>query len=167
MMILEILNNIPCIAAGIPIISISFVQTHSIFILSNLTCKAPSSLYRILKSNKELVASAIVVAKATPATSNLNTITNTKFNTTLIVPEIIKQQSGLLVSPPALSMADSKLQMVKKNIPMKHTLKQSTARGSTSVGVDISFSSGRAMISPIIETIKPVIIDNTSAVCMA
>ena len=50
---------------------------------------------------------------------------------------------------------------------MKHTLKYSTARGSTSFGVDISSSSGRAMISPIIETIKPVIIDNTSAVCMA
>ena len=61
----------------------------------------------------------ITVATATPATPIWNTITNTKFSTTLIAPAISRNSSGLLVSPTALRMAAPKLYTIRAGIPTK------------------------------------------------
>lgn len=61
----------------------------------------------------------IIVVNPTPITSNLKTITNKKFNPTLIRPEIIKYKNGLIVSPMPLSKAAPKLYIIVNGIPMK------------------------------------------------
>ena len=51
----------------------------------------------------------MMVARATPATPMWNTITNSRFRSTLIRPEIVRKYRGRLVSPTARSMEAQKL----------------------------------------------------------
>lgn len=69
------------------------------------------SLRRAREVKTKVIASVceITVATATPATSILKPMTNTKFKMTFVIPAAIKNISGFFVSPFAYKIAAPKL----------------------------------------------------------
>ena len=112
-------NTTPCNPAGTPIL-ITFINSlFFIFNLLSLNLIVSSSFIRKYIIRTALTPSAITVAIATPATLNLNTITNNKLRQAFITPDIIRQYRGLFVSPLLLKTAAPKLYIIKNGIPKK------------------------------------------------
>ena len=113
-------NIIPCIPAGIPILSIRLNSTLWIFILSKCSLYGSFSLRNSLIIKVALTALAIPVATATPATPIWKYITNNRFNMVFTMPAAIRIYRGRRVSPILRSMAAPKLYAIIKGIPKKY-----------------------------------------------
>ena len=116
---LDRLNTVLCRPAGRPIwmiCSMAFLWKPR---CRRSRCMAPSSL---TSSTVTIMADTVwlrMVASATPATLIWNTMTNSRFSTTLMTPATARQTSGRRVSPTARSREALKLYSMVIGIPMK------------------------------------------------
>ena len=94
-----------------------------------------------------------------------STITKNRSPATLITPASVRKYSGRRVSPTARKTAAPKLYSMVAGMPIKYTRIYSTAWSSTSAGVAIHTSMGRASSRPAAISTNPPNTAVISAVC--
>ena len=98
-----------CKPDGTPILRIEIKTDLCILSFLTLTFMWCFVLVKMIKSTIELNTFEATVAIATPLTPKSRPATKKKFKPTLSTPETARILSGVLVSPTALNIADSKL----------------------------------------------------------
>ena len=117
---LEIENTKLCSPAGRPTLSIASILSLCMRICLISRCRQLSVLTRLSTTNMADMYCETDVAMATPATPNLKFTTVITLSITFIMPAMVKNCMGRLVSPTARSAEAPKLYTINAGIPVKY-----------------------------------------------
>ena len=100
-MTFEIENTEPCMPAGRPILSISFIVAPSIFSFLRCSLIEESLLIRQTVTSMDEISYDTTVGTATPATPILKAVTNRISTAMLLKEDTARKIKGVLLSPRA------------------------------------------------------------------